>query len=125
VYPPFVAFPIPLKAAVSDPLVKQACLESLFLFHMLFLSAQLKARELDSANPVVAEPMAGRPWPPVPSTEARLPKRQRDTAGGANRTGDRYRSLQERPSHILRTTTAMSPGTKKRLTKREGNRPGS
>ena len=57
-YPPFVALPIPLKAAISDPLVKQACLESFFLFHMLLLAHDSKPESWTRQIPWLRSP-----WP--------------------------------------------------------------
>jgi hypothetical protein len=42
--PPFLAPPLPLEAAVSNPPVRLYCLESLYLFHMWFLTHKSTAK---------------------------------------------------------------------------------
>jgi hypothetical protein len=41
-YPPFSTLPLPLEAVDSDPPARLVCLESLSLFHILFLAPESK-----------------------------------------------------------------------------------
>ena len=82
-YPPFVAFPIPLKAAVSDPLVKQACLESFFLFHMLFLAHNAHNSKLESWTRQI--PWLRSPWPDDRGHLFRARKRGCQSGGATRR----------------------------------------
>jgi hypothetical protein len=56
-----------LSAAISDPPVRLACLESLSLASRVVPGIQLKGRALDSANLVAAERLGGRR---IPSSRA-------------------------------------------------------
>jgi hypothetical protein len=80
VYPPFVAFPIPLNAAVSDPLVKKACLESFFLFHMLFLAHNSEPESWTRQIPWLRSP-----WPDDRGHLFRARKRDCQSGGATSR----------------------------------------
>jgi hypothetical protein len=107
-YPPFSTLPLPLEAVDSDPPARLVCLESLSLFHILFLNTQIQARELDSECPFAGKLLGGRPWITRSALESQRRTLRRDKACGGNRPGDRYASSRHCALRLRMTTEAVA-----------------
>jgi hypothetical protein len=122
--PPFIASLFPLEAAVSDPSVRAACLESLSRFHILHLSHTSKTESWTRQILLPRSPQVDDHGPALPSSDAGRSSRATTRAEPVG-PGDQYASRRERPSPIRHMTALMFSGIKEKLGERQARHAGS